>query len=121
MYDEQHYFRRALDETTFMSAIRNIVPAVLDRVVDFLTDRSRKAWCRGWLHPLESAAWPKFGATAPIVRENKQQVFLDPSGSKIGLPAEGLAGRSPMLDFLPVAAKQLYSGYAMIGKPREEE
>lgn len=65
---------------------RSVVMAVLERVVDYLTDRNRKAWRRGWLHPRESPSWPIFGAYALMVRDDMQLILLDPSGCNIGFP-----------------------------------
>lgn len=108
MYDDQSYYKRALAHLSFASAKRIKVPAVQEQVMDYLTDKSQKEWRRGWLSSHESAKLPIFGAHAPIIKDDKQLLVLDPCCNRISLD-ERLAVSVPMLDVLLTDERRRYS------------
>lgn len=120
VYDDQPYYRKALTNPSLPSAKRTKVPAVQKQMLDYLTDRSRKAWHQGCLGPCKSAEWPRLGAYAPVVRDDKKPVLPNPSSNKISLLDEVLAANAPMLDVLPIEARRCYSGDEVLRTPTDE-
>lgn len=121
LYDGQLYYKRALENPEVPSSRRKEIPTVKKKVVDYLTERSQKAWRRGGLNPRESADWPRFGTYASMVWDDKQPVPLDLDGDKIGLPEEGLAASVPLLDILPAAMGTTYAGKIIIKTSSDEK
>lgn len=115
LYKGQPYYRRALNESILPSAKRSVVPAVQKRVIGYVRSRSRKTWPLRWMHPRKSAEWFRSEPYASVGRDDSQQVLVQPRGSSIGLPEEGLATSVLMLDVLAIARNQLYSRTASIG------
>lgn len=121
MYDDQPFHNRALNYPTTLSARQSVVLPVQEEAINYLTDSTRKVCRRCLLYLQECAEWPRLGAFASLVRDDKQPILLDPCSSRIGLLEEGFAACVPILDSLLVTVKRFYSVNALICTQTEEE
>ncbi|MEM7281758.1 MAG: hypothetical protein AAF438_09045 [Pseudomonadota bacterium] len=118
---DDRYYHAALVKPDMDSCRRERKLAVQERVLEYMQARSREAWSRGLLSPRESAEWSRFGSNAPMVRDDKTPIPLDPDGDRIGLPPPGLAASVPILDVLPAKLRSYYAGNECVREPAPEE
>lgn len=110
VYGDQRSYRKAFMSRSPPSAIQTRVWPVQKQVVPYVEHRIRRAWRWRWLGTPKSDDWPRFGSYATMVRDNRQQLLLDPCHDKISLQGGRPTASVPKRSVWPIKARRRYSG-----------